>query len=88
MQIFAATDIKDRALVLSKVSEHYPGSFFDPGQGSIFVASEGETARDVALKIGLSKDSQPYFTSGVVVSILNYWGHFTPDLWEWISVKS
>ena len=88
MQIFAAIDIRDRDLVLKMVEKHYPGSFFDPGQGSIFVAAEGETARDVALNIGLSKDCQPEYTSGVVVSILNYWGHFTPDLWEWINVKS
>ena len=88
MQIFAATDIEDRDLVLKNVNEHYAGNFFDPGRGSIFIASEGETARDVAVKIGLSKDSQPDYTSGVIVSILNYWGHFNRDLWEWINVKS
>lgn len=87
MQIFAAVDLKDRNLVLKNAKEHYEGNVYDPGKGSLFVASEGETARDVALKIGLSKGSDGPRTSGVVLTIANYWGHYDPGLWEWLDAN-
>lgn len=86
MQIFAIADIKDRKLVLDNLEQHYNGKFYDPGEHTIFLASDGETSREVATKIGLSNQS-PKYTSGVVLLISGYWGHHNPQLWEWLQAK-
>ena len=88
MQIFAITDIKDRELVLRCVQENYDGKYFDPGRNTMFVATEGETSKEVAAKVGVSSANTSGFTSGVVFPVESYWGHYDPLLWEWLRAKA
>ena len=87
MQLFVLAEIRDREIVLENVKQHYANRYYDTGERLIFVASEGETTYEVAVKVGLSKESTPRYTSGIVVSIGSYWGHYNPRLWEWLRVK-
>lgn len=87
MQIFAIIDIKDRDLVLAKVQENYEGQYYDSGRQTLFVATDGETSKEVAVKLGLSGVSADEYTSGVVVLVGNYWGHYDPQLWAWLQAK-
>ena len=88
MPAFVAFDIARRDLVLQRVKEHYPNDHFDPGSGAIFIFSANETPQQVAAKIGLSKQSATAWTSGVVVAIQSYWGHYNRNLWNWLNDKA
>ena len=88
MAIFAAFDIDNRDLVLQQVKKHYPKDHFDPGSGAIFICSANESASEVAFKIGLSRQTKPTYTSGVVMAMQSYWGHYNRNLWTWLNDKS
>ena len=88
MPAFAAFDIARRDLVLQRVKEHYPQDHFDPGSGAIFIFSASESASEIAVKIGLSNQAEPTYTSGVVVGVQSYWGHYNRNLWNWLNVKA
>ena len=88
MAAYAVFDIANRDLVLQKVEEHYPDDHFDPGRGAIFISSANDSALQVATKLGLSKQAGPTWTSGVVVAIQSYWGHYNPNLWTWLHDRS
>lgn len=85
MQIFVAFSISDESQVIQKLEEHYSSNYFVTRRNSIFIATSGETTRQIATKIGLGDD--PAVSSGIVVPVNNYWGRFDSQLWEWLSVK-
>ncbi len=85
MQVFVAFNISHQALVRARILKSYDGNYFDAGNGSFFISTDGETTRQVATKIGLGDDAD--VTSGIVISVTTYWGRYNKDLWEWISVK-
>ena len=84
MQVFVASNISDPALVRSKLEQRYSDSYFDD-DNTFFVATEGETTRQLASKIGLG-DEEPA-TSGIVIPVTSFWGRYNSEVWEWISVK-
>ena len=84
MQVFVAFNISDPALVRRKLEQRYSGRYYDD-DNTFFVATEGETTRQLASKIGLG-DEEPA-TSGIVIPVINYWGRYNSEVWEWISVK-
>ena len=88
MAVFAAVDIGNRDLVLRRVKTHYPQDHFDPGSGAIFIFSANESASEIAVNIGLSNKAKPTYTSGVVMAIQSYWGHYNRNLWTWLNDKS
>lgn len=84
MQVFAAFSLTDPGNVRKCANEHYPGDFYETEQGAFFIATSGETTRQVASKVGLG--DEPAGT-GVVAPVTSYWGRHSRELWEWISVK-
>ena len=84
MQVFVAFNISDPDLVRSKLEQRYSDSYFDD-DNTFFVATEGETTRQLASKIGLG-DEEPV-TSGIVIPATSFWGRYNSEVWEWISVK-
>ena len=87
MQVFAIFNVHDPALVRSALERNYGKNFFAARTGVFLVASEGETTRDVANKASIGEDDGHGVTSGIIVSVTNYWGRASSDLWEWIHVK-
>ena len=85
MNVFMIADILDMKLVKGLVQQHYDGGNYITKRGTIFVASQGETAQKVAEKVGLSKASSQH-TSGIVVRISDYWGHNDRQIWKWIEI--
>ncbi len=84
MQVFAAFSLADPASVRKCANEQYSGDWYETEQGAFFIATSGETTRQVASKIGLGDDAAE---TGVVVPVTSYWGRHNRELWEWISVK-
>ena len=86
MQVYAIFQVSNPARVKAGVQEHYPDDYYIVGHDTFFVATQGETTRRVADKLGFGmKDSNS--TNGIVIPVTNYWGRHDAELWEWISVK-
>ena len=84
MQVFVAFNISDPSLVKSKLEQRYSGRYYDDDR-TFFIATEGETTRQLASNIGLG-DEEPA-TSGIVIPVTSFWGRYNSEVWEWISVK-
>ena len=84
MKIFVAFNISDVELVRNKLIKNYNGNFYDDGS-SFFIATEGETTRQLATKIGLGEEEPS--TRGIVVPVTVFWGRYNPEVWEWIIAK-
>ena len=88
MQIFAVVGILDdqRAHVIQLAKEHYGKENVYVVPNGAFIASDGETTKEVSLKLGIGDESKAY--SGIVVMVQYYWGYHNKELWEWITAKS
>ena len=84
MQVFVAFNISASDAVQSKIKEHYPGNFYSASDNSFFIATDGETTRQVGEKLGFGEEN---LASGIVIPVTSYWGRYRKELWEWISVK-
>ena len=87
MQVFAVFSVADSSRVKAGIDEHYGNNHYEAADGVFFIATEGETTRQLATKIGLGDDDGAGVTSGIVVPVTSYWGRYNSQLWEWISVK-
>ena len=87
MQVFAVFSVADPDRVKAGIAEHYGGNHYEAASGVYFIATEGETTRQLATKIGLGDDNEAGVTSGIVLPVTSYWGRYNSQLWEWISVK-
>ena len=87
MQVFAVFKVADPGRVMAGISKHYSSSYYQAGDDVFFIATEGETTRQLATKVGLGDDNPAGVTSGIVVPVTSYWGRHNAELWEWISVK-
>lgn len=86
MQVFVAFAINDFDRVRRGLEAHYGGgNHYNAGRGTWFIATNGETTRQVATKIGVGDSQDP--TGGIVVPVSSYWGRHSHDLWEWIDLK-
>ena len=85
MQVFVAFNISDPSLVRSKLEQRYSGRYYYDDDRTFFIATEGETTRQLASNIGLG-DEEPA-TSGIVMPVTTFWGRYNSEVWEWISVK-
>lgn len=84
MQVFVAFNISNPSLVRSNLEKRYSDRYYDDGN-SFFIATDGETTRQLASNIGLG-DEEPA-TSGIVIPVTTFWGRYDSEVWEWISVK-
>ena len=84
MKVFAAFSIPNPDAVKNKLEKEYPNDFREIGEGVFFIATRGETTRQVADRIGLGL---PAVSSGIVVPIVSYWGNHAGETWEWIEAK-
>lgn len=87
MQVFAVFSVADPGRVKVGIDEHYGNNHFEAASGVFFIATEGETTRQLATKIGLGDDNEDGITTGIVIPVTSYWGRYNSQLWEWISVK-
>ncbi len=87
MQVFAVLKAADPARVKANIAKHYGNDHYDAGGGVFFVATEGETTRRLATKIGLGDESAEGATSGIVMPATTYWGRHNPEPWESIGIK-
>ena len=87
MQVFAVFKVADPSRIKAGIDTHYRDSHYEAGDGVFFIATEGETTRQLATKVGLGDDNVAGVTSGIVIPVTSYWGRHSSDLWEWISVK-
>ena len=85
MQVFAIFDVSNPQKVEIGLMKHYPTNFYRAGDTTFFVATRGETTKQVAENIGFGDDPAP--VTGVIVPVVTYWGRHNRELWEWISVK-
>ena len=85
MQVFVAFNISHPAAVEGRIEEQYAaGNFYKASSNSFFIATDGETTRQVGEKLGFGEEN---LASGIVLPVTSYWGRYGKDLWEWISVK-
>ncbi len=87
MQVFAVFSIADPSRVRAGLHEHYGNNYYEAADDVFFIATEGETTRQLATKIGLGDDNTAGVTMGIVIPVTSYWGRYHSQLWEWISVK-
>lgn len=87
MQVFAVFKVANPDLVRSTVERRYNANHYDAGDGVFFIATKGETTRQLATKIGLGDETGEGTTSGIVLPVTAFWGRYDPDLWEWIGAK-
>ena len=87
MQVFAVFKVADSSRVMAGINAHYRNNHYMAGNGVFFIATEGETTRQLATKIGLGDENPDGVTSGIVIPVTSYWGRDNAELWEWISVK-
>lgn len=83
MQIFVAFDVGDKSVVMENIEENYAQNHHKADE-SFFIATTGETAKEVANKIGIGEEQD---TWGIVISIDSYWGCYDAELWEWLEAK-
>ena len=85
MQVFVAFNLSDPEAVRSRIASHYSQeNCYGSVPNCFFIATNGETTRQLATKIGLGDDG---VSSGIVIPVTSYWGRDRSELWEWISVK-
>ena len=84
MQVFVAFNISRPAAVEGRIKERYAGNFYKASSSSFFIATDGETTRQVGEKLGFGEEK---LASGIVLPVTSYWGRYGKELWEWISVK-
>lgn len=87
MQVFAAFKVADPQRVKAGLDKYYRDSHYDAGGDVFFIATDGETTRELATKIGLGDENEDGVTSGIVVPVTTFWGRQSTGLWEWIGVK-
>ena len=87
MQIYAVFGIRDPKLVKARIDKYYRNNYYDAGNNIFFIATEGETSHQLATKICLGDENKNGVTSGIVMTVTNYWGRYSKELWEWINVK-
>ena len=87
MQVFAVFSVADPDRVKAGIDQHYGGNHYEVAADVYFVATEGETTRQLATKIGLGDENEAGVTSGIVIPVTSHWGRYSSQLWEWISVK-
>ena len=87
MQVFAVFKVANPDLVGSTVEKRYNANHYDAGDGVFFIATKGETTRQLATKIGLGDETGEGTTSGIVLPVTAFRGRYDPDLWEWIGAK-
>ena len=85
MQVFVAFNISAPDVVQSRIEQHYPGNSYRASTDSFFVATDGETTREVGENLGFGDEEN--LTSGIIIPVTSYWGRYRKELWEWISVK-
>ena len=88
MQIFAVVGIPDkqRARVIQLAEEHYSKANVYVVPNGAFIASDGETSREVCINLGIGDDEKNL--TGVVAMMQYYWGYHDKELWEWITARS
>ena len=85
MQVFAIFEVSNPPLVEENLNKLYADQWYRVSSNAFFVATEGETTRQVADSLGFSDDNPSL--SGIVVPVYSYWGRSRPDLWEWLAIK-
>ena len=86
-RVYAVIGFSDLELVKTKIEKYYRHNYYDAGKYIFFIATEGETSRELATKICLGDKNESGVTSGIVLALTNYWGRYNKGLREWINVK-
>ena len=84
MQAFAVFDVSDPDAARERIKTRYGDNCYETGRNSFFVATAGETTRQLASAIELGDESA---SSGIVIPMTSYRGRHDSQLWEWIGVK-
>ena len=83
MQVFAVFEIKNPSVVKARAEEHYAPHVYVSSPQTLFVATSGQTTKEVAETLGFGEEGR----SGIVVPVTSYWGRHNPNLWEWIDSR-
>ena len=84
MQVFVAFNVSNPEGIRTRIEHEYKMNYYDDGT-TFFIATKGETTREVATKIGLGEEP---VASGIVLPVTSYWGTYNPEVWEWIGAKT
>ena len=87
MRIYALLSDVDNPDLEKAIKRDYPGNFYDFKDGQWFIAGNG-TAVEIYKKLSREEDIGCDIGSVVVISILNYYGYASTDLWDWIKEMS
>ena len=81
MTTFAVIPFTDDTESVGKALEGFSSTYREYGPRAFFV-KHGGTAKDLAEKVGFSK--QDGANTGVVVEIAEYFGYANTNLWRWL----
>lgn len=86
MRLYALLSDPDNKQLEKAIQGEFPHGFYDFGDGQWFVAGQG-TANQIYDSLS---DEEKYGDIGsvVVLSLLNYGGYASTNLWDWISEMS
>ena len=88
MQVFAVvgTRSEQRQRVIQLAQSKYTVPNVYVVHDGIFVASDGQTTKEVSRTLGIGDDDNN--DTGVVAMVDHFWGYHDRDLWEWIRARS
>jgi hypothetical protein len=87
MSIFAVLSRIPNPKLEARIVKEFPNNHYklSPTQ---WLISSGGTSIDLSQKIGIVENEKRGETApALVLSVSNYYGSETPDLWEWLKVK-
>lgn len=83
MGVFLVVPTEAAEAIGKTVRENFPSESYSLPRGEWLIAFGG-TTRELSDKLGISEGQSG---SAIIVSVMNYWGYASKDIWEWISVK-
>ena len=84
MTIFAIIPTSGKDKILQEIKSQFPQEFFPVSNGDVLVSFNG-TSKELSDKL---KISEGVSGTALVLLVNGYFGRATPDVWEWLNLKS
>ena len=66
------------------IEQEYPGNYYVLAPGQWLVSASGTTTREVSDGLGISDGTTG---NAIIVSIANYYGRASEQIWEWMASR-
>ncbi|HQS15055.1 hypothetical protein [Reyranella sp.] len=84
MTIFAILTPAENPQLGSDIARLFPENHFQVAPNQWLVAASGTTAKEVSDKLDITEGGKG---KALIISVGNYYGRHSTDLWEWIKAK-